>query len=193
MTDTTKSNSLSDINLFSTVSGALAGTRKKLNATKLPGELTPWNLLAHCSSAFRFKTSTAGAADAVVTPLWNGALSAVGATEGLGTFTFTPGFADPVITRTGAAAGDNIIPIIILDASETDSYWTLTGWVRASGITTAVILTTYDASGVVGTMSGWALFIGKRGATYDFTDGSETAESISDADQALAMAGGTQT
>lgn len=185
-------NILSDLNLFGPSRGGVAGMRAKLNEIMLSSELQPFNLLMQCSSAFKFTTST-GAGAGIVRALWNGTNSVAATGTGDVTFVFNPGFADPVIDITSAAAGDCIIPIITIDTGGSDINFTVGSWTRSGGITTAVTIETNSAAGTGSAQSGWALFIGKRGMTYDHLASAPDAEEVAVQSQKEALVGGTQT
>lgn len=186
-------NLLSDVNLFGPSRGGVAGTKAKLAEIFLSNDLSPFNLLMQCSSAFRFITATVSTGDAEVRALWNGTNALTGAGAGDITFTFNPGFADPVIDIGSAGAGDAIVPIIILDVGGSDVNFSITSWTRSGGITTAAVAETNSAAGTGASLRGWALFIGKRAMTYDHLAGAPDGEEVAAQEQKDALIGGPQT
>lgn len=184
----TLTNILSDYNMSGPSRGGVASLRPRLADLLLSETLQPMNLFMQFSSAFHFTTSTVLGGDAAVVPLWNGTVDLTGATEGLATFNFTPGFTDPL-----AAPGDAIIPIIILETPTTAGFVTIDSWTESSNKVTDCTITTYDAAATVGTMSGWALFIGARKDLWDFGSSAAFASDLVPSDFVKALHGGVQT
>jgi len=183
----TLTNILSDYNMSGPSRGGVASLRPRLADIMLSETLQPMNLFMQFSSAFQFKTTTVAGGDAAVVPLWNGTADVTGATEGLATFNFTPGFTDPL-----GSPGDAIIPIIILETPTANSFVTIDSWTESNNKVTDCTITTSSA-GAVATMSGWALFIGARKDLWDFGSSAAFASDLVPSDFVKALHGGVQT
>tara|TARA_R110000803_G_scaffold17804_3_gene47863 strand:+ start:2958 stop:3536 length:579 start_codon:yes stop_codon:yes gene_type:complete len=150
-------NYLSDFQIFTAGRHGIASQHPRMKEVGLSEHLMPHNLFFQHTAAFYFTTATAATNDAVVESLWNGTDDTTGAL-GTAKFVFNPGFNEP----TGVSL-KGVMPLItLLNPAVQVRVGTILFTQVSDYSVDCTITVVNDAGTGMPSVSGWALFIGKR-------------------------------